>query len=846
MDARRLIRLSLALVLLPAGAGALDVELVNRTTIVAPMDTNGHSDPAAGITPDGRHTLFRSLANNLVAGDTNRVADLFIHDATTGTIERINVSSAGTQSGAAVGSVAGISDDGRYVVFHSSAQDLVATPTFGISQVYLRDRTAGTTTLLSRFGANAAAVDSANPRLSADGNQVVFDSAAAFDIEDTNGVRDVYQLNRQTGVFTLISTTDDGRIGNGRSYEPQISADGSAVVFYSDATNLVPGDTNVNWDLILRKPLAGTTQRVNVRTDGTQVPNSFPYLSSTNALSGDGRFVLMNSYDALEPSDTNDRPDGYVYDSQDGSIRRVTLGAGNTQISGFTMSNGLSRDGTRLMFDAQAADVVPGQPLGNYRAYRRDIGTGAVTHVTFRAGNELVGDDAWSPVMSDDGNTVVALTYNGSFVVGDSNNMKDLIRQAAPGVDAQRVTSPLTGSTQSAANHDSGAYFQGHSSAADARFVAFGSSASNLVAGDLNGADDIFVRDRLLGTTERVSVFSNGTEGYCGSFSPSISDDGRYVVFYSCTPFDIPTPTFRMDVYRHDRLLHTTALVSRTHTGAAPDSASTSPTQSADARFVAFVSCATDLIPGDVNGMCDAFVRDMDTNVTTLATPSIDADGANDHTSSAWISDNGQHVFFASSATDLVAGDTNAATDVFAFHRGSPSVERVSVNSQGLQADDYSEFADASADGRQVLFLSSAQNLDSQSPAFGMYVRDLDTGTTELVSRNNAGDPLEYATTPAAMSADGERVVFVTSALSAGPPEGFKLMLFERTPARLGLVRSLDPQFTFGPLRFVGNRLLVSSADNTFVADDANNHFSDVFLLDKIEDYLFANGFEPL
>ena len=850
MDARRLISLPLACIaLLPTGARALDIELVNRTAIVSTMDSNGPTDRALGVTPDGRYTLFTSRASNLVAADTNLGADLFLHDANAGTTERVNVGAAGAQADGSIGMIAGISDDSRYVVFDSTARTLVAASTFGFRQVYLRDRVAGTTTLLSRLGGgNAAMADSANPQISADGRYVVFDSTAAFDGKDTNGVRDVYRLDRQTGAFTLISVSSDGRIGNDRSYEAQISADGSSVAFYTWATNLVPGDTNNLWDLVLRKPAAGTTQRVSVASDGSQIQSAYPYLSLTNALSGDGRFVLINSYVPLEPADTNGFPDGYLYDSQDGSIRRVTLGAGNVQIAGFTTTNGLSRDAARIVFQAQAPDVIPGQLNGNLRVYLRELGTGTNTHVTFRTGDEVLGDDSFGPVMSDDGTVVVASTYNESFVSGDTNGMTDLIRQDGRTSPAQRVSSPMAGATAAAANHDSGAYFQGYSASAGARFVAFGSLASNLVPGDLNGSNDIFVRDRLLGTTERVSVHSNGSEGYCGSFAPSISDDGRYVVFYSCTPFDIEVPGLRMDVYRHDRLTHTTALISRAHDDTAPNAFSTYPTQSGDGRYVAFSSCASDLVLNDINGHCDIFVRDMDTGTTTLATPSVDSGGANQDTNRAWISRNGQRVFYASDATNLIASDTNAATDVFAFDRGTQSVELVSANSQGAQANGYSYFADASDDGRHVLFDSGAGNLANDSPVGGLYVRDLDTDTTELVSRNNAGEALSLATSPAAISADGERVVFMSSAANAGPPAGFKLMLFERTPARLGLVRLLDERFTISSdVRFVGNgMLLLSSADNTFVADDGNNHFTDVFLFDKIEDYLFANGFEPL
>ncbi|MBL8297584.1 MAG: hypothetical protein JNN30_04465 [Rhodanobacteraceae bacterium] len=834
--------------LAPIAADALEIELVNRTSLASPIDSNGPTDRAAAITPDGRFTLFRSAASNLVAGDTNRVADLFVHDASTGGIERVNLSSSGAQADDSVGEISGISDNGRYVVFDSAARNLVATPTFGRRQVYLRDRVAGTTTLLSGNGGGAAQADSRNPQLSADGRYVVFDSDAAFiSSEDTNGLRDIYQLDRQTSTYTLISVSADGRLGNGESYEAQISADGSSVVFNTRATNLTAGDTNGFADLLLRKPAAGTLQRVSVKADGSQLQFS-SYLSPMNALSADGRFVLMTAYEALEPADTNDATDGYLYDSQDGSVRRVTLGVSDAQINGFSSAHGLSRDAARIVFQSDGPNVAPGQGSGNSRVFVRDLNTATNTQITFRNGGEEAGDSVYAPAMSSDGVTVVAITTNSNFVAGDNNLMNDLIRQAGRGSAAQRLSSPAAGPGIAAANHDSGAVFQRFSASEDGRFVAFASFASNLVPGDLNGTNDVFVRDRLLGTTERVSVYSNGSEGNCGSLGADISSDGRYVVFYSCTPFDTATPSPYTDVYRHDRLMDTTTLVARTPSNTHANSHSSLPSLSGDGRFVAFRSCASNLVAGDSNGFCDIFVRDMDTGTTALATPSVTPGGANTTTDYAEISGNGRYVFYMSEATNLVANDSNAAFDAFRFDRITQTVELISRNTQGVQSDATSSFEGTSHDGEQALFWSVGSNLSPGSATTAYYVRNIAAGTTELVSRTSSGERLASVLFSAAISADGKRVAFTTSASGPGLGSGNKLVLFERDFARLSQIRELDPIFGLSEdlqLLDTGRKLLASSADNDLVADDGNNHFSDVFLFDKIEDYLFVDGFQP-
>lgn len=828
-------------------ATAVDIELVNRTTLAGPMDGNGPVERINTLTPDGRHTLFSSTATNLVVGDTNRGADLFLHDATTGSVERVSVGVGGAEAQGEVGTIGAASDDGRYVVFDSDAPGLVAASNQGRRQVYLRDRVGGTTTLLTQVGGVAAMADSANAQLSADGRHVVFDSYAAFDPDDTNGLRDIYRLDRQTGQFELISISVDGRIGNNNSYEPQISADGSAVVFYTWATNLVAGDTNNYWDLLLRKPASGSTQRVSLKSDGSQLTN-YPTLPPGQALSGDGRFVAFNAYEGLVANDTNLAYDGYRYDSQTSNLERVTFGPAGAQIAFGAAVSALSRDGQSILMQSGAPDIIAGQSFANARAFLRDLASGAITYISFRADAEQIGDDAYDALFSGDGSVVVARTATDSFVAGDTNRMYDAVRQDGRTSPAQRVSVPSAGISLAAANQNSGDWSHAFAGSEDARYVAFSSQASNLVVGDTNGANDVFVRDRLLGTTERVSVGSDGSQGFCGSSDVDISADGRYVVFQSCSAFVLPTPLTRMDVYRHDRLTHTTAVVSLTPGGAMPNSYSWFPTVSDDGRYVAFSSCATDLIANDGNGFCDVFVRDMQAGVTQLASPSHDGVGSNSDTYQSRISGDGSTVALASMATNLVSDDTNGEHDVFTFNRAANLVTRVSVPAPGGQADEASYFHDISHDGTQVLFTSFATNFGTPVPFSGLYVHDRSTGTPELVSRSVTGDALGGNFNTAAISADGRRVAFMSDALNTGLGDGLKFVLYERDRARLGLVLRLNTYpASNGELRFdgSGDRLLFSSSDNRLVDDDANNRFTDVFLLARLVDYLFDDGFEP-
>ena len=242
---------------------------------------------------------------------------------------------------------------------------------------------------------------------------------------------------------------------------------------------------------------------------------------------------------------------------------------------------------------------------------------------------------------------------------------------------------------------------------ADGRFVAFASNASDLVPGDTNGADDVFVHDRQTGTTERVSVDTAGNQGNShsgriggGLGAVSLSADGRIVAFVS-TATNL-TPEGQRGIFVHDRGTRVTEWVIATYTSRL--------SLSADGRFVAFDSSAPDLVAGDTNNNPDVFVHDRHTRTTERV--SVDSAGTQGIGESlgALLSADGRLVAFVSSANNLVPGDTGWM-DVFVHDRQTRATERVSVDNAGTQGNGYSSYADISADGRFVAFLSWASNL---------------------------------------------------------------------------------------------------------------------------------------
>jgi Tol biopolymer transport system component len=192
---------------------------------------------------------FASYASNLVSGDTNGYWDIFVHDRQSGQTERVSLASGGSQGNNHSDSPS-ISANGRYVAFGSNASNLVAVDTNGYADIFIHDRTTDETTLISLASDGTQGNGlSWYPSISADGRYVAFYSEAGNLFPgDTNGIKDVFVRDIQTGTTTRVSVASDGTEGNWYSWNPSISADGRYVAFESEASNLVDGDTGGPWD----------------------------------------------------------------------------------------------------------------------------------------------------------------------------------------------------------------------------------------------------------------------------------------------------------------------------------------------------------------------------------------------------------------------------------------------------------------------------------------------------------------------------------------------------------------------------------------------------------------------
>ncbi|MEB3358527.1 MAG: type I secretion C-terminal target domain-containing protein [Synechococcales bacterium] len=369
-------------------------------------------------------------------------------------------------------------------------------------------------------------------------------------LNDTNGVEDVILQDLETGQFFFVSLSSEEVLGNDSSgaYDaPAISANERFVVFASDATNLVPGDTNGETDLFLRDLVAGTTTRVSLTTNGIQIPaNSFDTFFRPT-ISGDGRFVAFESEVQLAGVFTSVR-DVFVRDTVTNTTEIVSVNSNGVQANGASFGPSISADGRFVAFETLATNLDTRDTAvdSDFDVYVRD----RLTQTTILASvnsqgqkgsgvsvNEVLKDsDASEPVMSPDGRFVVFESTFTNLVPNDTNGVQDVFMHDLQTGITTRLSVDSNGNQ---ANGSSGISFvKSGAISPDGRYVVFQSVANNLVPGDTNNAQDVFVRDIVAGTTTRVSVNSNGEEpvgGFLGtrSSSGSISADGTKVVFAS-------------------------------------------------------------------------------------------------------------------------------------------------------------------------------------------------------------------------------------------------------------------------------------------------------------------------
>ncbi len=909
------------------------------------------------ISADGRFVAFQAAATNLVPDDTNGETDIFVRDRHAGTTERITVNNEGTE--ADLGSFgASISDDGRFVAFSSSATNLVDGDTNNTTDVFIRDRLTGTTERVSVNDEGVQGnVGSSVPSITPDGRFVAFQSAANNLVPepDTNGFRDIFVRDRQEGTTQRVNVDSSGNQADGQSesYVLSISADGRFVVFESRATNLVPGDANGNNDVFVRDRDTNSTERISVNVLGTDSDA----ISEEPAISADGRYVSFHSRATnIVVADTNDTEDLFVRDRDTDQTERVTVSNDGAQADFGLNNSAINADGRFVAWVSGATNLVLGDTNEKTDAFvrSRDIfgdtdGDGVsdagdncqwTANDQTDSDNDGLGDicDADSPDNDQDADGVPTnvdncpLTPNGDQGDTDSDGIGDacdpnsndgpagnldgdafvnnadncpltanddqadadgdgigdacdgdpndgpagdldgddtsndadncpLLASAdladADGDSVGDACDPDLGTTERISVNTAGMYASDDSDqpslSADGRFVAFKSSATDLVPGGTNGATHIFVRDRHTGETRLVSANGDGVQGDGDSDEPAISADGRFVAFASNATNLVEEEDSNnvSDVFIHNLQTHVTERISVDSGESQGNGASVDAAISADGSFVAFASVATNFVDSDLdqNNARDIFVRDRSEGTTERV--NVDSAGAESELGSSAtspsISADGNFVAFDSTAANLVSGDANGTWDVFVRDREGGITERMSVDVSGLAAGNgVSFFPSISADGQVVAFSSTATNLvaGDTNGREDIFVRDRQAVATERVSVSSARLQANGASRSFtfAMSAEGRFVAYSSSAtnLVTGDTNGRRdIFVFDRltgTTERVSVAAG-------GTQADLGSDEMSLSADGRFVAfgSDATNlvgsdmtGFTDVFVRDRV------------
>lgn len=753
-----------------------------------PNDHSGSSEPV--ISDNGCIVAFDSWATDLVPDDENGTLDIFVRDVCEDTIEIISMSTGEEQANDSSLNPS-ISPDGRFVAFESGANNLVANDNNGTTDIFVHDRTAGTTIRVSVNNSleegNSA---SEHPSITSSGGDFIVSFTSGADnlvASDTNEVSDIFVYNSVGPATTRASVSTAGDEATSESWAPTsdysyISADGCLIVFSSYADNLVAGDTNDNMDIFVRNRCTPNTQRVSLSNEGNQVAD--PGIeSNTVKISSNGRYVSFASWSELLDLDMAmaDNFDYHVYvrDIQNPDTYLVsTTWDGELPNSSSMYSTAVSNDGTTIGLLSYATDLMPEPITSVYQNLfvssvepdPEDVQERDIVQVRFTAG--------YTPIVLEAGNGEsrnVSVTPDGRYVVFET-----LAKNLLPDPGYEWGTNVYVYDTVDDAfelinvdndeNAGSGNAFY-PSISDDGRYVVFVSSAYDLVPDDNNGYDDIFIRDRDNGTTERINLGPGGVEADYSASHPMISGNGNYVVFTSRASNLIDGDN---DVDGYDDIFlwnrnasgDKVSLVSVNDGAVRGNGSSSYPRISADGNYIVFVSLADNLTVDEVSHR-NIYVRNVSAGTTTLASHGSNyAPAFTLESTMSDISDDGRYVTIVS-ANDLEAGSGSNPfnrDDIFLRDMVEETTIRISVSSDDVEANDASRSARISGDGKFVVFESYASNLiddDQNGYTSDIFLRDLTAETTELISVTTTGDQSTRPSTTPFISSTGEHVVFL-------------------------------------------------------------------------------------
>jgi len=831
---------------------------------------NGDSLPV-GISTNGRYALFESRASNLVPGDTNDAPDIFIRDLQNSTTLLVTASTNGTAAdGGSYSAV--MTPDGRFVAFASAADNLVAADTNGIVDVFVRDMASNSTVLVSAgslpppFGRFWLLPyhGSDMPVITPDGRYVAFYSTAGNLVQAPQQVGGVYVRDLKSGTTTCASSgaltalQSVGAFTNSVSFNGTISDDGAFVAFEAVA---YAGNAAPTWGMILRYD-AQTTQTAIVETNAATPPAQNYETVQNISLTPDGRFVAYVA-NALDTSGTTTAI--RLWDSQTGTSSLIS-GDTNNAVAPRSISDSplIDKAGRFVTF----ITGVPAPPTNEaptvFHVFRRDVQTLATAQLdsdTNNAGSFI--DPSCAPAVSADVTVVGFHRQEGAANSFNGKHVYDVLawdsgRAGLEVISAHDPNLPsLTHQGASVGSYDNWS----------SRFICFWTEADDLVSNDTNGLRDVFMRDLASHNTVLVSVNTNGTSGDGPSTDSAISADGRYVAFTSSADDLVTGDTNRVsDVFLRDLQTGTTTLVSANGFGTGPGNGpSFSPLLSSNGQFVVFHSLANNIVPGISTspGVENLFWKDLKNNKTVALTTnqvsskvtsvSMTPDGAHVGLTVfspsqvlVWLASSGSFAFRATGAIGAL-GPVALSPDgqILAYVTNQAGTSRLIVVDLGSNTNwslgPYQAKASLpprfSGDSRFLAYCAPAA-VSNQNQVF---VYDLATGTNLLVSTSYNGASAGNGDSDSPdISLDGRFVAYrsVASNLVLGLSNAVpNIYLFDRLSNSTALVsarqsgsaashnRSSPPMFSGDGLALIFTSWAADLAPNDF------NNCADVFEL---------------
>jgi len=648
-----------------------------------------------------------------------------------------------------------LSSDGRFVLFASSAPDLVlnadnhSIPKLFPARlnVYLRDRQKGLTELISAdvTGTAGGNENSLPIRISTNGEFVLFESTAENLVaDDTNGLKDVFLRNRTTGTTLLVSRSIDGSVGNGVSGDAMMTPDGRFVAFVSAANNLTVDDTNGISDIFVRDLVLQTTTLASVNAQSAFGASEHPELTP------DGRFVAFRSTAPNLVSGVTNQNQIYVRDLLNAKTYCASTNAKallqSVSITGSPVAfdHRISNDGNGVAFALSAS--------GSGRAL-------VVLHHLAEGISDIIATNAISPIPGTESNVQdLEMSPDGRFIafICTTNNSAQCIRLW----DSQTGKAQLVSGTLNNAV-PFGTLCRNPQLDSTGRYVAFLCNASGLTTNVIADGFHLYLRDTLTATTRLVDASPDGSSpGLDYSVVPTLSDDGNLVAFESADGLIADDPNKNFDVFVRDESTQSLELISAHHPDLSPQTPNGTSfifnsCVSSNGQFVTFASDADNLVPGDTNGLRDIFVRDRLAGINVLVSAGTNGESANGISSEPVISGNGRYVAFTSHASNLANGDTNRSSDVFVRDIQSGVTYIASKGSNGGDVGNSDSFSPSiSSDGRFVLFQSAAKNLAPGifSGVANLFLHDT-TDTNQALTTSGVA--------AATMAADGKWIAFI-------------------------------------------------------------------------------------